>query len=153
MQIDKKIIKALGSETRIKILKALLERRKMPSELSNELSLAGSTVVEHLKILEEAGLVSKKETGRKWIYYELTNIGEGLIKPKYPTQFVVVLSLGLLFVFLGFTRYFSPPLQAATPLLEAGKTIVEAQPTDYLTIALFVVGLVLIVFGLIRLRR
>ena len=75
MELDKNVIKALNSQTRIKILKALLDRQKMPTELSAELKLAGSTVVEHLKILQTSGLVLKKNTGRKWVYYELTSCG------------------------------------------------------------------------------
>jgi len=81
----------------------------MPSELSKELNLAPSTIVEHLNILEEAGLIDRKDTGRKWIYYELTSKGEGLIAPKFPIQFVLVLSLGLIFMLSGIANIYSYP--------------------------------------------
>jgi DNA-binding transcriptional ArsR family regulator len=101
MEIDKKTIKALSADARLEILKALKERRKMPSELSKELDLAPSTIVEHLKVLEETGLVERKDTGRKWIYYELTNKGDSLIKPRFPVEFVLMLSLGTIFILSG----------------------------------------------------
>ena len=98
-QLDRKAIRALASDTRVAILKSLGERRKMPSELAREQNLADSTVVEHLKQMEAAGLVRKVETGHKWIYYELSDKGRNLAAPKWPMQFVVMLSLGVLLVF------------------------------------------------------
>jgi len=101
MEIDKKMIKALSADTRLDILKSLKQRRKMPSELSKELKLAGSTVVEHLRKLEDAGLVERQERGEKWIYYDLTDKGKNLVQPKMSVQFVLMLALGVLFVFGG----------------------------------------------------
>ena len=152
MEIDKKIINALNSETRVKILKALLQRRKMPSELSRELGIAPSTVVGHLNILEEADLVFRKESGRKWIYYELTNKGQNLIAPKFPMQFVVILSLGLIFIFSGFIRYFSTPFTMFQRTSEAtgvagGAPANLATGPDYILIALFVIGVILILLS------
>ena len=107
MEIDKKTIKALSADRRVEILKSLKQRRKMPSELSRELDLAPSTIVEHLNILEEAGLVLRKETGRKWIYYELTNKGESLITPKIPVQFILMLTLGFIVIFSGIANLYA----------------------------------------------
>ncbi|MEM5778209.1 MAG: metalloregulator ArsR/SmtB family transcription factor [Candidatus Aenigmatarchaeota archaeon] len=98
MEIDRKTLKALAADTRLDILKSLGKRRKMPSELAKELNLATSTIVEHLNKLEEANLVKKEETGHKWIYYNLTEKGESLIKPKIPVQFVIVLSITLIII-------------------------------------------------------
>jgi eight-cysteine-cluster-containing protein len=102
MEIDRKTLKALAADTRLNILKSLGKRRKMPSELSKELSLAPSTVVEHLNKLEEAGLVKREETGHKWIYYNLTEKGESLVKPTIPIQFVLVISVSVIVIFAGF---------------------------------------------------
>ena len=109
MEIDRKTLKALAADTRIDILKSLVKRRKMPSELSKELGLATPTITEHLERLAEAGLVRREETGHKWIYYELTEKGEGLVKPKVPIQFVLVLGVTLILISAGFiyTAYFS----------------------------------------------
>src|SRR3989338_9475114 len=98
MELDKKAIKALSVDTRVEILKSLSRRRKMPTELSKETGLAKSTVTEHLKILESSGLVKKKETGHKWIYYELTSNGENIVKPVFPVTLVLSLTLGFLLV-------------------------------------------------------
>jgi DNA-binding transcriptional ArsR family regulator len=101
MEITRSTLKALASERRLDILKALVERRKMPAELSRELHLSGSTIVEHLSVLESAGLVKRIDTGHKWIYYDLTEKGVGLVKPKWPVQFMLILSLGLLLMIGG----------------------------------------------------
>ena len=164
MEIDKKTIKALAADTRIEILKSLRSRRKTPSELSKELDLASSTILEHLNKLENAGLIKREETGHKWIYYNLTNKGESLVKPRYPVQFVIMLSLGLLFVLGGFFRYFSvTPVFAevagrplAAPAAEIGEAVktLPVPTIDWLMIGLFVVGIILIVISLvIRLKK
>ncbi len=159
MELDKNVIKALNSQTRIKILKALLDRQKMPTELSAELKLAGSTVVEHLKILQTSGLVLKKNTGRKWVYYELTSSGKSIIKPKAPVQFFVVLFLGIAIIFSGLIKYVYSPIQNITALdsMEAGaaKAIQTnyIQRTDYLFIILIAVGILLVLLSIWKLRK
>ena len=163
MEIDRKTLKALAADTRIEILKSLRSRRKTPSELSKELELASSTILEHLNKLENAGLIKREETGHKWIYYNLTDKGESLVKPRYPVQFVIMLSLGLLFVFGGIFRYFSvtPVFQQvaeraplAAPAGEIGEAVKIIQPPiDWLMIGLFAVGIILIVISLIIRKR
>jgi len=111
MEIDRKTLKALSADTRLDILKSLGKRRKMPSELSKEMGLAASPVIEHLSRLEDAGLVRREETGHKWIYYNLTAKGESLIRPKVPMQFVIVLGLSVMIVasvFFFSTSYYVP---------------------------------------------
>ncbi|MFQ6020888.1 MAG: ArsR/SmtB family transcription factor [Candidatus Aenigmatarchaeota archaeon] len=128
MEIDKKTIKALATESRLNILKALAKRRKMPSELSKELGLAPSTIIEHLNILEKADLVERKETGRKWIYYELTEKGINLIKPKFPVQFVVVLSIGvILMIFGSMNLTYTSFLSYNYPIITIERTITETR--------------------------
>ncbi len=51
------IIRILASETRIKILKKLAERRMTTSELSRDLKIAKSTVHEHLVLLTSVDLI------------------------------------------------------------------------------------------------
>jgi DNA-binding transcriptional ArsR family regulator len=107
MDIDRKTLKALAADTRLDILKSLGKRRKMPSELSKELNLATSTVVEHLDKLEEADLIKREETGHKWIYYSLTDKGSALVKPRIPTNFVIILGVCILVVFIGSLYYYN----------------------------------------------
>ena len=98
MDIDRKTLKALAADTRLDILKSLGKRRKTPSELSKELHLASSTVTEHLDKLEKADLIRREETGHKWIYYSLTNKGSNLVKPKYPVQFILIISITVIII-------------------------------------------------------
>lgn len=163
MEIDRKTIKALAADTRLEILKSLGNRRKTPSELSKELNLAVSTITEHIKKLEKAGLVKRKETGHKWVYYELTDKATGLVKPRYPVQFVLILSLGLIFVFSGVFRYFSvmpmefaAAAERAAPAVagEVVEEVAKAVQIDWLMIGLFVVGVILVIISLVmRLKK
>lgn len=115
MEIDRKTLKALAADTRLDILKSLGKRRKTPSELSKELNLATSTVVEHLNKLEEADLIKREETGHKWIYYNLTEKGSSLVKPKIPMNFVIVLSVCIIVFFAGLIYYYNSTfLQSGT---------------------------------------
>jgi DNA-binding transcriptional ArsR family regulator len=98
MDIDRKTLKALAADTRLDILKSLGKRRKTPSELSKELHLATSTVTEHLNKLESANLIKREETGHKWIYYSLTSKGSNLVKPKYPVQFILIISITVIII-------------------------------------------------------
>ena len=136
MEIDRKTLKALAADTRLDILKSLSHRRKMPSELSKELDLATSTVIEHLERLEEANLVRREETGHKWIYYSLTEKGEGLIKPKIPIQFVIVLSISLIVIFAGFAyvNYNSNAYMALAPSSKGSGQTEIRQPSETSTI-------------------
>ncbi len=124
MEIDRKTLKALAADTRLDILKSLGKRRKTPSELSKELNLAPSTIIEHLNKLEEADLIKKEETGHKWIYYSLTKKGLSLVKPKVPTQFIIVLSLCFIVLFAGCLYYvnyisgYERPSTLTTPFTE-----------------------------------
>ena len=121
MEIDRKTLKALAADTRLDILKSLGKRRKTPSELSKELRLATSTVTEHLTKLENADLIRREETGHKWIYYSLTKKGENLVKPKYPVQFVLVLSITIIIIFAGSIFMYSN--YAGTPGGESADTL------------------------------
>jgi DNA-binding transcriptional ArsR family regulator len=112
MEIDRQTLKALAADTRLDILKSLGKRRKTPSELSKELNLATSTVVEHLDKLEEAGLIRREETGHKWIYYNLTEKGSSLVKPKIPMNFVIVISICIIVFLAGFIYYQTAFLQS-----------------------------------------
>ncbi|MBR9676020.1 winged helix-turn-helix transcriptional regulator [Candidatus Woesearchaeota archaeon] len=80
--IDKSTFKALSVESRINILKLLLERNHTLTEVADTLSMSNSAVKEHLTILENAGLIKKLDEGRKWKYYKLTFKGKNFIEPR-----------------------------------------------------------------------
>lgn len=81
VKLDRKSFEALAGKTRVRVLKALLERRKTLTELSEQLKFSPSTMKEHMKVLEDAGLVVQVDEGRKWKYYELTKMGERVARP------------------------------------------------------------------------
>lgn len=170
MELGGKEIKALASDTRV-MMKSLGERRKMPSELSREFSMAPSTIVEHLHVLERSGLIKRIETGHKWKYYELTEKGRGLVKPKFPMQFVVMLSLGVMMVFGSLAGLLSVgvmPLkqtELSVPGSAAGAEVIDRCATaaaplvapaplnlmGYALPAVLVIGILLIIFAAVKL--
>ncbi|HHX45655.1 MAG TPA: winged helix-turn-helix transcriptional regulator [Chloroflexi bacterium] len=65
------LFKALAGETRLAIVRQLLEREEMCAcEFVACCRVAQPTVSHHLKVLREAGLVRTERRGQ-WIYYRL----------------------------------------------------------------------------------
>ncbi len=64
------ILRALGDEVRLTILRLVGEQRRSTQELSQLLSLTPPSVSRHLRILKEAGLVSSVGEGY-YVYYHL----------------------------------------------------------------------------------
>lgn len=62
--------KALGDETRLKILRMLLEKELCVCEIIDRVELSQPAVSHHLKILRQAGLVKDSKEG-KWVYYSM----------------------------------------------------------------------------------
>ncbi len=67
-----KFYKALGDETRQRMLSLLQSREMCVCELITALSMTQPTTSHHLKILEEANLVHSRKEG-KWVFYGITN--------------------------------------------------------------------------------
>jgi len=65
-----KIAKALSDPNRVKMLKLLQRRVLCVCEIQEALGLAQSTASKHLKILEEAGLITYAKEGL-WVNYRL----------------------------------------------------------------------------------
>jgi len=103
--IDRDVLKALSADTRMDILKALAEGRRMPSWVARKLGKSDATIVEHLKALERAGLVKRTSApGKKWVFYSLTDRGEGIIGGK-DRKLVIVIALSILVVFAGASMF------------------------------------------------
>lgn len=62
MDLDLKAIRALASQTRIKILRQLLQEAATSSNLSNATGVAPDQLVMHLETLKNAGLVDTQAT-------------------------------------------------------------------------------------------
>jgi ArsR family transcriptional regulator len=65
-----KILKALGDETRLKIIKYLLNGEKCVCEIFPYVKRTQSTVSIQLKVLEKAGILSSRREGKK-VYYKI----------------------------------------------------------------------------------
>lgn len=65
-----KVMKALSDPNRVKIVKMLQTKRLCVCEIQAALGVAQPTVSSHLKVLEEAGLVTYEKDGL-WVNYEL----------------------------------------------------------------------------------
>ncbi|MFO7605390.1 MAG: metalloregulator ArsR/SmtB family transcription factor [Desulfurivibrionaceae bacterium] len=70
-----KVMKALSDPGRVKILKILQVRELCVCEIKALLGLAQPTVSKHLKLLEEAGLVTRRKE-KLWVNYRLA-VGGG----------------------------------------------------------------------------
>lgn len=67
-----KVTKALSDPGRVKIIKMLQHRSMCVCEIQAAIGLAQPTVSNHLKILEEAGLVTSRKSGL-WVNYALAD--------------------------------------------------------------------------------
>ena len=67
-----KVTKALSDPNRVKIIKMLGQRAMFVSEMQAVLGISQPAVSKHLKILEEAGLVTFHKEGT-WVRYRVAN--------------------------------------------------------------------------------
>jgi len=67
-----KVMKALSDPNRVKMVKLLQRRVLCVCEIKEALGLAQSTASKHLKILEEADLITSKKEG-PWVNYMLAD--------------------------------------------------------------------------------
>jgi ArsR family transcriptional regulator, arsenate/arsenite/antimonite-responsive transcriptional repressor len=67
-----KIMKALSDPNRVKIIKLLQRRVLCVCEIQEAMGLAQSTASKHLKILEDAGLITYSREGL-WVNYRLAD--------------------------------------------------------------------------------
>ena len=67
------LFKVLSSQTRVKIVKILLNREMHLSGLARELGISVPVISRHIKLLENAGLVRKRVVGN--VYLLSANIG------------------------------------------------------------------------------
>ncbi|MCA6214105.1 ArsR family transcriptional regulator [Thermococcus bergensis] len=102
MEEHGRLLDVLGNETRRRILLLLTKRPYFVSELSKELGVGQKAILEHLRILENAGLiegrVEKIPRGRPRKYYQIKrgirlevlltpySFGTEMYEPKMPRQ-------------------------------------------------------------------
>ena len=167
MDLDLQVFKALSTETRLRMLKILSLRKKMPSELQKDLKLSSSTIIEHLKILKDAGLIRRIDTDHKWVYYALTEKGENIVgSNNTQIKFILTLIIGLVmatssaFTLYARTTYvvfdnaimdenISDMIQESL----SSEIAKQAVPIDWVSFLVLVTGLFLIVFSLYKILK
>lgn len=99
--LDRETFKALASDTRLDIIKALDGRNMGLNDIAKVTCLNKATLHEHLGKLNEAGLIKRTERdGHKWVYYKLTWKGESLLHPEN-TKIVVLFTTTFLALWVG----------------------------------------------------
>jgi DNA-binding HxlR family transcriptional regulator len=106
--LSKKMLKAISGQSRVNILKALVERQKTQSELAKELNLSNPTILEHTERLSSAQLIeiSPDYVDKKWKYYRLTKTGRKIAEGQRMSIVLLLsyvsaaLSVGLIFIYL-----------------------------------------------------
>ena len=61
-------LRALGDETRLRILRLLLKDRLSVNELSEKLKVSEYNVSKHLRVMKEAGLLEIEKDGQRRFY-------------------------------------------------------------------------------------
>ncbi|HLD39267.1 MAG TPA: winged helix-turn-helix domain-containing protein [archaeon] len=156
--LDRKTIKALGADARQDIMKLLTKRPHTASEIAKATGKHVTTITEHLTVLEKSDLVRKKDSTNKWVYYTLTDKGEHLFKPQF-YSWVVVFSLSIVFIFVGFLRIFNNSSIASTMAEKSSDVLAQGAPsvagvpitvptdyTGYFLIVLGVIGIIYLVY-------
>ncbi|SDY32093.1 ArsR/SmtB family transcription factor [Tindallia californiensis] len=72
MEIKADCFKALGDDTRLKILRMLSDGKKCACDIQENFQLKQPTISHHMKILQQTGLVLVEKRGR-WMFYGLNN--------------------------------------------------------------------------------
>ncbi len=65
--------KALGDESRLRILRLVMEREICVCQIIETMRLAPSTVSKHLLLLKQAGFLESRKRGR-WIHYRVAEV-------------------------------------------------------------------------------
>jgi len=101
VSLDIDSFKALASETRLDILRALDGKKMNLTDICHATNLHKMTLHEHLGKLTEAGFINRIEReGHKWVYYKLSWKGESLLHPEN-THIVVLFSFTFFIFFFG----------------------------------------------------
>lgn len=111
--LENKRLKAISSESRLKILKLLSCHRETLSDIAKKMNMQKSTIKGHLELLEESGLIKQIESKNIWKYYELTNDGRNLVNPS-GVKILIALGISTLIVFVFGLKLFWTKFSTAT---------------------------------------
>jgi DNA-binding transcriptional ArsR family regulator len=91
VELDKKSLFALASDTRLEILHSLQPMRRTVSQLAESMNIDKAAVFRHLKKMEEGGLVKRFED-HGFVYYGLSWKARDLLSPNENTKIIILLS-------------------------------------------------------------
>jgi DNA-binding transcriptional ArsR family regulator len=94
VELDRRSLFALASDTRLEILKALQTNRRTVSQLAELVGIDKAAVHRHLKKLEEGSFVSRTED-HGFVYYALTWRSRDILNPNDRTKIVILISSSL----------------------------------------------------------
>lgn len=69
---DLVLLKCIGDETRLKILKTLIKRERCVCEIMSSLNIEQTLVSHHLKVLRNCGILKSRREGKR-IFYEISD--------------------------------------------------------------------------------
>jgi ArsR family transcriptional regulator len=69
---ESRLLRALADDSRIRMLKLLMERRMCVCEIMAALDLTQPTASHHLGVLEKESVLRREKEG-KWAYYSIAN--------------------------------------------------------------------------------
>ena len=141
VSLDIESFKALASETRLDILRALDGKKMSLMDICRATNLHKMTLYEHLNKLNEAGFIKRIEReGHKWVYYKLSWKGESLLHPEN-THIVVLFSFTFFIFFFGIValvNYIKQHIINSESGLLMSPNSSAPSPFMYLTICCFV---------------
>ena len=97
VELDKKALFALASDTRMDILKSLQPNRRTVSQLAELVGVDKAAVHRHLKKLEDGGFV-KREEDHGFVYYGLSWKARDILSPNENTKIVVLISASIVMI-------------------------------------------------------
>jgi len=72
LEFQAEFLRCLGDKTRLRIVKALMEREKTVTQLVQELQSSQANISGHLKTLKDNGILKSRQQG-KYVYYSLND--------------------------------------------------------------------------------
>jgi len=134
VEIDRKALFALASDSRMEILKELQPSRRTVTQLAEALDIDKGAVHRHLKKLEEGGLVTRYED-HGFVYYGLSWKARDIISPGENTRIIITFALSAVMalsativIFLGFTQTGQRYVEGAQ-----GNPMATSNATNFLT--------------------
>jgi DNA-binding transcriptional ArsR family regulator len=97
VELDKKALFALASDTRMDILKSLQPNRRTVSQLAELVGVDKAAVHRHLKKLEDGGFV-KREEDHGFVYYGLSWKARDILSPNENTKIIVLITTSIILI-------------------------------------------------------